>query len=187
MNVEVTPDTFTHVDFSAEVIADIVNEVGRALGVDDDLAVRVEVDETTPLGRSSLASLDPVVITVESGALEDSKRPRQLSTMDTAKVLGMLLARVHDRRTAAFGDAPDDADLTPHHANAWDTYAAGRLVRLGYTSYDDRQRRLYHFRNRHGFSDVGDAAFEQLWTSDGLTWAQITALSDDAAAAVVPA
>ena len=51
-----------------------------------DLSVTVEVDETTPLGRARVASIDPLLITVESGALEDVKAPRQLS------------ARGHDRR-----------------------------------------------------------------------------------------
>ncbi len=184
MNVEVTPETFTLVDFSSEVIADIASEVGRALGLPDDLAVRVEVDETTPLGRFELASEDPVVIKVESGALEDSKRPRQLSTIGTAIVLGLLLARVADRRSPGFADAPSEADITPHQLTAWEAYAAGRLVRLGYTSYDDRQRRLYHYRTRHGFSDVGDAAFERLWTADALTWAELARLSDESVAAV---
>jgi hypothetical protein len=37
------------------------------------------------------------------------------------------------------------------------------------------QRRRYHFRNRHGFTDVADAMFERLWNGDGLTWAEIEA------------
>jgi hypothetical protein len=42
-----------------------------------------------------------------------------------------------------------------------------------------RQRRLYHFRNRHGFSDVADAAFARLWDASGLTWADIQAVCDE--------
>jgi hypothetical protein len=56
----------------------------------------------------------------------------------------------------------------------------GRLARLGYPA--QRQRRLYHFRNRHGFSDVADAAFDRLWTGDGLTWADIQAVCAETAA-----
>ncbi|MGI8663051.1 MAG: hypothetical protein ACR2LQ_07545 [Acidimicrobiales bacterium] len=184
MNVEVSPESFTLVDYSAEVIGDIVQEVGRAIGIDSRVTVRVEVDEKTPLGNSSLESIDPVVIWVESGALEDSKRPRQLSTMGTATVLGLLLARVRDRLDPAFGAPGEDSALSPAHFTAWEVYAAGRVVRLGYRAHDDRQRRLYHFRIRHGFSDVGDAVFDELWTRDGLCWSDITALSDRAAAAV---
>ena len=66
------------------------------------------------------------------------------------------------------------------HRVAWDVYAVGRLQQLGYDS--QRQRRLYGFRNRHGFTDAADAAFEQLWTSSDLTWDDLTRLSDDAAA-----
>jgi hypothetical protein len=47
-----------------------------------------------------------------------------------------------------------------------------------------RQRRLYQFRNRHGFTDAADAAFDRLWSADGLTWAEISALSDEALAAL---
>jgi hypothetical protein len=184
VEVEVSPETFSLVDYSAEVIGDIVNEVGTALGLGPDVKVRVEVDETTPLGNSRLVSIDPIVLSVESGALEDAKRPRQLSTAGTATVLGLLLARVRDRLDPAFGDPGSDKDLTPAQANAWEIYAAGRIVRLGYRSYDDRQRRLYHFRIRHGFTDVGDAVFETLWTGDGLTWADISRLSDEAVSAV---
>jgi hypothetical protein len=184
VQVEVSPETFSLVDYSAEVIGDIVNEVGQALGLGPDVAVRVEVDETTPLGNSSVVSIDPVVIAVESGALEDAKRPRQLSTAGTATVLGLLLARVADRLDPSFGDPGPDEGLAPHHLTAWEVYAAGRIVRLGYRAYDDRQRRLYHYRLRHGFSDVGDAAFDELWAADGLTWADITRLSDQSAAAV---
>lgn len=180
MRVEVVPASFTLVDYSAEAISDIVCEVGHALGLEPDLAVRVEIDETTPLGGSALVSSDPVVIRAESGALEDAKRPRQLSTIGTATVLGLLLARVRDLRDPAFGLVPPDDEVAAAPFTAWEAYAAGRLVRLGYRAHEPRQRRLYHFRVRHGFSDAGDAAFEQLWTRDGLTWADITSLSDEA-------
>ena len=63
---------------------------------------------------------------------------------------------------------------------AWAVYSNGRLERFGYPS--QRQRWLYHFRNRHGFTDVADAAFERLWSSPSLTWSEITALSDGAIA-----
>ena len=61
---------------------------------------------------------------------------------------------------------------------AWDVYALGRLDRLGYPA--QRQRRLYNFRNRHGFTDAGDAAFDALWAGDGLAWADIEQLSEGA-------
>src|SRR5262249_29661720 len=149
-------------------------------GLPGDTDLRVEVDETTPLGRASMTSIDPIVIAVESGALEDPKKPRQLSEPGAADVLGRLLFRVKDRLTPGFGDpGPDDAISLPRNT-AWDCYAIGRLVRLGYQHYNNRQRRLYHFRNRHGFTDAADDSFERLWTADGLTWDQVCALSDSA-------
>jgi len=47
-----------------------------------------------------------------------------------------------------------------------------------------RQRRLYQFRNRHGFTDAADAAFAKLWEADDLTWADISATSQEALAAL---
>ena len=41
----------------------------------------------------------------------------------------------------------------------------GRLERLGY-DVRPRSRRLYHFRNRHGFTDVADNAFKRLWAAE---------------------
>jgi hypothetical protein len=182
-SVTVTPEEWKFVFFDGARIAEIGEKLLAEIGLDAD--VRIEVDETTPLGRVSVTSIDPVVLAVEGGAFEDAKRPRHPSERGIADVLGKWFYRVRDRRDPAFGAPPDDGELSLSQSTAWDTYCVGRLNRLGYPV--QRQRRLYHFRNRHGFSDVGDAAFEQLWTSDGLTWAQITALSDDAAAAVVPA
>ncbi len=50
-----------------------------------------------------------------------------------------------------------------------------------------KPRRLYHFRNRHGFNDVADAAFETLWNADEITWDELDALVADVAAARTPA
>jgi hypothetical protein len=180
VTVTVTPETFSLVSYDSAEIASIVTELIDAIGLPSGTDVRIEVDETTPLGRASVSSIDPLVIAVESGALEDPKRPRNLSRSGSADVLGRLLFRVRDRLDPAFGDPPEDKELTLPQSVAWDAYCVGRLVRLGFRHYDNRQRRLYHFRNRHGFSDAADDAFDKLWTSDGLSWSDICALSDGA-------
>jgi hypothetical protein len=174
--VTVTPEAFAMVLFDADRIRTVVQNVADDTGL--------PVDETTPLGRARLASLDPVTISAESGSFEDARRPRQLSEAGTADVCGRLLFRVKDRLDPAFGDPPPDDEIPLAHSVTWDVYALGRLARLGYRS--QRQRRLYHFRNRHGFTDAADAAFEELWTSDGLTWDRLVHLSDDANAAREP-
>ena len=176
--VTVSPETYNLVEFEAERIRAVATKLMDEIGV--PVAVRVEVAETTPLGRAWTSSLEPLVLSVESGAFEDPKRPRHLSERSVADVLGRLLFRVKDRLDPAFGEVPADDDLSLPESTAWDAYAVGRLARLGYPA--QRQRRLYHFRNRHGFSDVADAAFERLWTSDGLTWADIQTVCDETAA-----
>jgi len=178
--VTVSPETFTMVKFDAAEIVAVAEKLMDDIGLPADLALTIEVDERTPLGRALVSSMDPLVISVESGALEDPKRPRELSETGAADVLGRLLLRVRDRFDPEFGDPGPDDSLTLARSAAWDAYCIGRLVRVGYRHYNNRQRRLYHFRNRHGFTDAADAAFERLWTAERLTWADIQAASDEA-------
>ncbi len=182
MPVEVRPAEFSMVHFDAAEIQALTERLAAEIGLSADLPIVVDVDETTPLGRAVVASTDPVVLELESGALEDAKRPRQLDPIGAADVLGRLLLQVRDRRDPAFGDPPADEDLPLPHSVAWQVYCVGRLARLGHRV--QRQRRLYQFRNRHGFTDAADAVFERLWQADGLSWADLTAASDEARAAL---
>lgn len=178
--VIVSPEQFTLIDFDAEEIRLLTADLLAKVGLDPDADVHVEVNETSPLGFTQITSLDPVTLYLESGALEDPKRPRQLSPEGAQNVIGRLLLEVSDRLDPDFGAPPLDEPLDPPLANAWHIYCAGRLDQLGYRYFDQRQRRLYHFRNRHGFTDRADAAFDRLWAGDGLTFAQIQTLSDQA-------
>jgi hypothetical protein len=179
--VEVSPESFTLVEFDADEIRALVEGLARDVGLPDDLPIRVEIDETTPLGAAKLASIDPVLLTFESGALEDARRPRQLDARASADVIGRLLFEVRDRRDPAFGAPPAEDAMTLPLSSAWQTYCVGRLNRLGHRV--QRQRRLYHFRNRHGFTDAADVAFARLWDGEDLTWSEIEGISDQAAAA----
>jgi hypothetical protein len=178
--VEVVPAEFTMVEFDAAEIVALAEQLVGQVGLPADLPIRIEVDETTPLGAAKVASHDPVVLTLESGALEDARRPRRLDPRSAADVLGRLLFEVRDRRDPGFADAPGDDELTLPLASAWQAYCVGRLHRLGHRV--QRQRRLYHFRNRHGFTDAADAAFARLWDGVDLTWADIVATSEAARA-----
>jgi hypothetical protein len=179
MVVTLEPAEFTLVQYEPTRIVALAEKAAVDVGLDGDLEITVHVDETTPLIRSRIESMDPVVLEIQSGAFEEPKAPRQLSERATADVLGRLLYRVADRLDDAFGEPPVEADVGQQHRNAWDTYAVGRLARLGYPS--QRQRRLYTFRTRHSFSDDADQAFHRLWNADTLTWSDITSLSDRAA------
>jgi hypothetical protein len=181
MPVVVQPEEFTMVLFEAQEIRALAERLVAEIGLPADLEVTIAVDETTPLGNARVASVGPVVLTLESGALEDAKAPRRLDPVSAADVLGRLLYEVKDRLDPAFADAPAFDDLTLAQISAWQCYCVGRLGRLGHKV--QRQRRLYQFRNRHGFTDVADAAFDKLWTSDGLTWADVVSISDAALAA----
>jgi hypothetical protein len=179
--VTITPDEFTFVFFDRAEIQAIVERLIGEVGLPAGIDVRVEVDETTPLGRAKLTSVEPVTITVESGALEDVKNPRHLNVEGTTDVLGRLLLQVRDRLDPAFGDPPPEDDLSLLESSAWQVYCVGRLHRLGHAA--QRKRRLYQFRTRHGFNDVVDAAFERLWNGTDLTWPEISEASAQARAA----
>lgn len=177
MTTTVTPSTFTMVEYDADVIARMADEIAAKVGL-SGVDIEIEVDETVPLGRNRLESIDPVHVWAESGAFEDAKKFRQFSEANATDVLGRHLMRAKDRRSDAFGDPADDGDLSQEHRTAWDIYTVGRLVRLGYAA--NRQRWIYDFRNRHGFTDVTDRVFDELWNGTDLTWAQVSALSDEA-------
>jgi hypothetical protein len=179
MAVTVTPETFTMVLFEQPAIVAAVEQIAGQIGL-GDADITIQVNEAVPLARTHIESLDPITLSIDGGAFEDPRHPRALSEHAVIDTVGRLLLQAQDRRNPAFGDPPDDAEMDLPHRVAWDVYAVGRLQQLGYDS--QRQRRLYGFRNRHGFTDAADAAFEQLWTGSDLTWDDVTRLSDDAAA-----
>jgi hypothetical protein len=177
MSVTVTPQEFKFVAYDAALIQRVAEELLASLDL-ADRTVAIEVDETTPLSRTRVEIGDTISIRAESGAFEDTKRPRQQSEVATATSLGRVLLRVRDRLSGGFGEAPADEDLTLAQVAAWETYSVGRLERLGIAVNEQRWR--YNFRNRHGFTDVADAAFNRLWSSDGLTWGELEAISESA-------
>ena len=183
--VTVTPEKFSLVFFDAAHIASVVEEVADKVGLPPDAEIRIEVDEAVPLGRVHVTSLDPITLSVQGGALEDPKKPRHMSDRAITDVVGRVLFRVKDRLDPAFGEAPADSELSLQQTTAWDAYAVGRCERAGLAP--SKPRRLYHFRNRHGFNDVADGVFERLWAADGLTWADIQAACDETAGARQPA
>ncbi len=182
MSVMVSPQEFKFVSYDAALIERVVQELAAALGL-ADVDLHIEIDETTPLAKVAIdygdgSAAAAVTIRADSGALEDTKRPRQQSEAATAGSLGRALLRVHDRRIGGFGEAPPDNELTLAQVAAWDTYCVGRLERLGV--HVNQQRWLYNFRNRHGFSDHADEHFGTLWHSAGLTWGELSSISEAA-------
>lgn len=183
MAVRIEPPEFALVHYDPALIVAVVEQVRDDIGLDPDLDITIQLDETTPLARAHIDSVDPAVLSIQSGAFEEPKAPREMSERSTADIIGRLLFRVRDRLDPAFGDPPEEDEVTRVQRNAWDTYAVGRLRRLGYPS--QRQRRLYAFRTRHGFSDDADRSFERLWSAESLTWPDIVELSAAASAVTV--
>lgn len=176
--VTLEPDTFALVDFPPDELKALIDGLLDDVGLDQP--VTLEIDQTTPLGRTEVRSIDPIVLFAESGALEDPRQLRALNPGGARIELGRMLFRVRDRLDPAFGDPPPDTEVSLLEHAAWDAYAVGRVVRAGHSYFDERQRRLYQFRTRHGFSDVGDATFAALWDGTDLTWADIVRSSAEA-------
>jgi len=173
-HVTVEPETFTLVSYDSSVIATIVSQLAQRLDITHP--IRVEVDETTPLGKSSaefdgeISSDTTIVVRIESGALENTKRLTTFSEPRARLSLGMALLRARDRTRPDFDGVPGDRELTNAQNSAWDAYCAGRLSRLGLEPTPQRYR--YDFRNRFGFSDDVDVAFDRLWAADDLGWSE---------------
>ena len=180
--VTVTPETFELVNFQASDIEAAAHEVAEAVGLGDDVTVEISVAEEEMQGRSS-ASIDgnTIKVDVSGGAFESLRKAREFAPERCKAVLGQALMRARDRLDPSFGDPPADDEVPVHLEAAWSTYIEGRLDRKGILA-GRPQRRIYHFRVRHGFNDEVDRIFEQLWNGDGLTWADIEKLSADAQA-----
>jgi hypothetical protein len=176
--VTVSPEEFTFVKYDAAEISAIVAALAEQLEIANP--IRVVVDETTPLAKvyeeiNAASSDATITLHAESGALEDRKHPMSFSAAGAREALGRVLLRAHDRMRADFADAPADLDLTREGNAAWDTYCAGRLERMGVET--NQQRWRYNHRNRFGFHDGVDAAFDALWAADDLGWSDVVALA----------
>lgn len=169
MTVTVAPETFRFVEFDSALVRRVAEQLTAALGI--DRPVHVEVDETTPLARVEVRIGDTITVVAESGAFENTRRPREQSEDATAVAIGRALLKARDRLHGGFGEAPPDDELTLAQMSAWNSYCAGRLSRLGLRVSQQQWR--YDFRNRHGFTDAADAAFDRVWSADALTWAEL--------------
>ena len=177
--ITVRPDAFVKVHYdAADLAAWAQASLERVPTIADDLVVEVNIDEMAATSRLAVVSLDPLVLHVDGGAVEDYREPRFAGELEANIAFTRLFVEVGDRLRAEFG-APDvDAEVTPAHKMAWDVNLYGRVARLGLRLHQPRFQ--YNFRNRHGFTDIADRMFEQLWSVDAPTWSRITELSDQA-------
>ncbi|MGI8792505.1 MAG: hypothetical protein ACR2H3_04920 [Acidimicrobiales bacterium] len=174
--VNVTPETFELVNFDAGEIQKLASELADTIGLSDDVTIDIEVDEAMMMGRvSSRLEERRIVVEAFGGAFEDQRKSRAFSAERTRTALAHGFMRARDRLDPAFGDAPPDDEVSIPLESAWATHIEGRLERLGLPIR--RQRRIYHFRVRHGFNDSADAVFEELWSSDSLNWDDLNRLS----------
>lgn len=178
--INVSPESFELVNFQASDIASLAREVAAAVDLPESTTITINVDEAEMGGRS-LSRIDGDVITIDvsGGAFESLRKGREFAPERCKAVLGQAIMRARDRLDPSFGDPPPDEEIPVRLESAWATYIEGRLDRRGVLE-GRPQRRIYHFRVRHGFNDDVDRAFDQLWNGDGLTWSDIEKLSEQA-------
>ena len=175
--VEVTPDQFTLVEYDAGVIAGLAEEIATAVGIPDDVPIRIEIDEELPLpltGSTADVADGRAVLWFSGATFEDGRRRASFNEQLARTELATALFRAADRLQPAFADAPVDEDLTDGQRAAWEAWAEGRVARLGASTR--KVRRQYVFRLYNGFTDVADDAFERLWSSDTLTWSDLESM-----------
>ena len=151
------------VEFDDAAIKRMAERAADEIGLPADLEVRVEVDEGRHRCGPGSSRWTRRADRRERSVRGPEATPSPERGPHVADVSGGCFFRAADRLDPGFGDPTVDDDLPLPHLVAWDCYAVARLARLGYLA--QRQRRLYHFRNRHGFTDVADAAFDTIWTA----------------------
>lgn len=172
--ISVSPSTFTKVEYQLDQIVAVVEEVQATIGAGTGLAgrdVELVIDEDQPTARMAVTSIDPIVFALDSGAFEDTRRPREFGIELASVSMASLFLEYLDRADEAFG-APELGQPTDLADKvAWSVYIHARVQRAGYRVH--KPKHLYNFRNRHGFSDAADQAFEALWVREDLTYADI--------------
>lgn len=181
MSVTVGPETFSFVEYAHDNILSVAEQAVREAALPEHASVHFEVVESSPLGRVTVDVLEPdpparARFLVEGGAFENLKAPRTFDPDRAAEVLGRLSFRLADVLDPGFGFTGQFDGWPVPRLVAWDISAVGRLHRLGHKVSHDRW--LYLFRNRHGFTDDADMAFEALWSGQPSTWDEIRSLSE---------
>ncbi len=76
----------------------MVTELLVPFGFDAANKVTVKIDESVPMGRARIDSIDPIVLALESGAVENRKRLRQFGRSEAIDGVRRLLLQGGDRR-----------------------------------------------------------------------------------------
>ncbi len=171
----VLPDTFEKVFFDVEQIqAAFADAAGRVAGLTSEFSATLTVDEDLPTARMAVVSLDPVAFRAEGGALENTRVPRTFGHDAATAHFTRLLLEYMDRTNPDFGAPPLGETIELGPRIAWDVSLFGRASALGCRVH--KPKYLYNFRNRWGFTDAADAAFEALFSAGPTTWAAMQEL-----------
>jgi hypothetical protein len=185
--VHITPDPFTIVPYEVSVIARLVEQAAALIGFPPEVEIDLEVDEDLPhplVYTTSDVVAGRAVLWMSGGNLEDTHRTRVFNEQSARREITQTVLRANDRLSEGFASAPPDSDLSLGERIAWDTWALGRVGRLGIEVRPDRMR--YDFRLQHGFTDAADAAFDRLWDAPTLSWGGLREICKETGAADRP-
>jgi hypothetical protein len=183
-SISVTPDPFTLVPYDAGEIRSLLEDAAALAEIPPGIDIALTVDEElfAPLtGHMSDVVDGRVALWISGANFEDNRRPTHFSADQARLDLAVMMLRAKDRLSEDFAEAPPDSQLSRGERTAWDTYAVGRVYRLGLPVRQPRQ--LYDFRLQHGFTDVADAAFARCWDADHLTWEAVREICKETGAA----
>ena len=183
MPVEVRPTEFSMVFFDAAEIQGIVEKLVAEIGLPADLERHGRDRRDHPDGPRPRGVGRPVVITAESGALEDVKAPRQLSEAGHARrarqapVLRARPARPRLRRPAGRRRPHASRSRWPGRCTA-SAGSAGSATRCSASAASTSSA------TATASPMPPTPRSTRLWTADDLTWADIAAISQEALAAL---
>lgn len=170
----VSPEHFAKVDYDVGHLGALLERAAALVpALPPDADIEVVIDEERSTSRAWLRAGPPWRLEVEGGAVEDPSRPRTVGEDRALGVFCRLLWEVADRSDPSFGTPPPGPPEDPLLRAAWDVHCYGRTARSGVEVHQARHR--YDFRNRAGFSDAADAAFDRLWQGRASSWDDIVA------------
>ena len=176
MGLKIKPDEYSLVHFDPAVVQSAASKAYADAGL-ESVPVSVEIDESVSFSRAIIGDVEPYVLDIDGGAIEDPKKLSHVAEWRALDTFGRLMLMISDIELKPFGFEGEIAEMSMRQLTAWETYSVGRLVRKGYRNQKGRRR--YVFRVAHSFTDVADRCFEELWNGDNLTFSDVRRLSEE--------
>ena len=176
--VRIEPDTFTLVEFDRDDLTATVETLLDAIGL--DRPVVLEIDQTSPLGEARVVSIEPEIrLFCESGALENPKKLRQLSPTGRPTCSAACCSGCATASTPTSATRPPTPTSASSGRRRGTSTASVASCASGSATRTTASAACTSSAPGTASPTRPTRAFEQLWTGDGLTWADVERLSED--------